>query len=156
LGYLVIYHTNGTNWDIGDVEQSVKESSNDFGFYGTIDANVELTVDNTNGTNWDIGDVEQSVKESSNDFGFYGTIEANVELTVSRNYCAANCKKLRSKCDTSEHQIYTRISLTNKVLLYIIENAPTKSGQYEEKKQLLEKEYINTIIDDLLEVFLHS
>jgi hypothetical protein len=36
--------SNGTNWDIGDVEQSVKESSNDFGFYGTIDASVELTV----------------------------------------------------------------------------------------------------------------
>jgi hypothetical protein len=41
---LGIYHNNGTNWDIGDVDQSVKESSNDFGFYETIDANMELTV----------------------------------------------------------------------------------------------------------------
>lgn len=46
-------------------------------------------------------------------------------------------------------QIYRDISTEE---ISIIENTPTESGQYENRSQLLEKEYINNITDDLLEV----
>jgi hypothetical protein len=68
-----------------------------------------------------------------------------VELTVSRNYGVAvlaypTASKLRSTCEYAIHLSirYAGISLSNKVLYYYtIENAPTKSGYYEEKKSVI-------------------
>jgi hypothetical protein len=81
-----------------------------------------------------------------------------VELTVSRNYGVAvlaypTASKLWSTCDTDmqgylyQIKCYTTIPLR---MLQLNQDIMKKKGQ------LLQKEYINTIIDDLLEVFLHS
>nr|BAJ93389.1 predicted protein [Hordeum vulgare subsp. vulgare] len=132
-----------------------------------IDSNVpaddidwDISVDN-NGIDWDIGAVEQPVEESGNGFGSYEIIDANIELAGSENYGVGasaypSADKEGLTCDTSENQICWDISTDNPEESATIENAPTESGQYEcsteERSQLLEKEYRNNILDDLLEV----
>ncbi|XBI37226.1 hypothetical protein VPH35_122593 [Triticum aestivum] len=132
-----------------------------------IDSNVpaddidwDISVDN-NGIDWDIGAVEQPVEESGNGFGSYEIIDANIELAGSEIYGVGasaypSADKEGLTCDTSENQICWDISTDNPEESAIVENAPTESGQYEclteERSQLLEKEYRNNILDDLLEV----
>ncbi|XP_044429800.1 CDK5RAP3-like protein isoform X2 [Triticum aestivum] len=132
-----------------------------------IDSNVpaddidwDISVDN-NGIDWDIGAVEQPVEESGNGFGSYEIIDANIELAGSENYGVGasaypSADKEGLTCDTSENQICWDISTDNPEESATVENAPTESGQYEclteERSQLLEKEYRNNILDDLLEV----
>uniref|UniRef100_A0A453RF15 CDK5RAP3-like protein n=2 Tax=Aegilops tauschii subsp. strangulata TaxID=200361 RepID=A0A453RF15_AEGTS len=132
-----------------------------------IDSNVpaddidwDISVDN-NGIDWDIGAVEQPVEESGNGFGSYEIIDANIELADSETYGVGasaypSADKEGLTCDTSENQICWDISTDNPEESATIENAPTESGQYEclteERSQLLEKEYRNNIVDDLLEV----
>ena len=120
------------------------------------DIDWDISVDN-NGIDWDIGAVEEPVEESGNGFGSYEIIDANVELAGSENYGVGvsaypSADKEGLNCDTSEHQICWDISTDNHEESAAIENAPTESGQYEERSQLLEKEYRNNILDDLLEV----
>lgn len=125
------------------------------------DIDWDISVDN-NGIDWDIGAVEQPVEESGNGFGSYEIIDANIELAGSENYGVGasaypSADKEGLTCDTSENQICWDISTDNPEESATIENAPTESGQYEclteERSQLLEKEYRNNILDDLLEVF---
>uniref|UniRef100_A0ACD6AK30 Uncharacterized protein n=1 Tax=Avena sativa TaxID=4498 RepID=A0ACD6AK30_AVESA len=124
------------------------------------DINWDISVDN-NGIDWDISEVEQPVEESGNGFGSYEIIDANIELAGSENYGVGvsvypSADKEGLTCDTSEQQICWDISTDNPEESGTIENAPTESGQYEcmteERSQLLEKEYRNNILDDLLEV----
>ncbi|VAI85496.1 unnamed protein product [Triticum turgidum subsp. durum] len=107
------------------------------------------------------GAVEQPVEESGNGFGSYEIIDANIELAGSENYGVGasaypSADKEGLTCDTSENQICWDISTDNPEESATVENAPTESGQYEclteERSQLLEKEYRNNILDDLLEV----
>uniref|UniRef100_A0ACD5VAE1 Uncharacterized protein n=1 Tax=Avena sativa TaxID=4498 RepID=A0ACD5VAE1_AVESA len=123
------------------------------------DIDWDISVDN-NGIDWDIGEVEQPVEESGNGFGSYEIIDANIELAGSENYGVGvsaypSADKEGLACDTSEPQICWDISTDNPESV-TIDNAPTESGQYEclteERSQLLEKEYRNNILDDLLEV----
>ncbi|XP_051203592.1 CDK5RAP3 protein homolog [Lolium perenne] len=119
------------------------------------DIDWDISVDN-NGIDWDIGEVEQPTEESGNGFGSYEIIDANVELAGSENYGVGvsaypSADKEGLACDTSD-QICWDISTDNPEENAAIEIAPTESGQYEERSQLLEKEYRNNILDDLLEV----
>ncbi|CAM0877145.1 unnamed protein product [Alopecurus aequalis] len=113
------------------------------------DIDWDISVDN-NGIDWDIGAVEEPVEESGNGFGSYEIIDANVELAGSENYGVG--VSAYPSADTSDNQICWDISTDNPEESAAIENASTESGQYEERSQLLEKEYRNNILDDLLEV----
>ncbi|CAM0877144.1 unnamed protein product [Alopecurus aequalis] len=112
------------------------------------DIDWDISVDN-NGIDWDIGAVEEPVEESGNGFGSYEIIDANVELAGSENYGVG--VSAYPSADTSDNQICWDISTDNPEESAAIENASTESGQYEERSQLLEKEYRNNILDDLLE-----
>jgi hypothetical protein len=118
------------------------------------DIDWDISVDN-NGIDWDIGEVDQPTEESGNGFGSYEIIDANVELAGAENYgVGVSAYPLADKEGlASEQQICWDISTDNPEESAPTENAPTEPGQYEERSQLLEKEYRNNILDDLLEVF---
>ena len=107
----------------------------------------------------DIGAVEQPVEESGDGFGSYEIIDANIELAGSENYNVSvsdnpslNKEGLASSesgicwditADDSEESVHDNAN---------IQNAPMLS---EDRSRLLEKEYRNDILDDLLEVCFH-
>jgi hypothetical protein len=109
-----------------------------------------------NEIDWDIGAVEQPVEESGDGFGSYEIIDANIELAGSENYNVSvsdnpslNKEGLASSgsgicwditADDSEESVHHNAN---------IQNAPMLS---EDRSRLLEKEYRNDILDDLLEV----
>ncbi|EAZ00727.1 hypothetical protein OsI_22752 [Oryza sativa Indica Group] len=127
-----------------------------------IDSNIsaddidwDISLDD-NGIDWDIGAVEQPVEESGNGFGSYEIIDANVELAGSENYnFGISDDPSVNKSSSSEPGICWDITDVNPEENASIQNAP-ESGQSqslaEERSQLLEKEYRNNILDDLLEV----
>lgn len=124
------------------------------------DIDWDISVDN-NGIDWDIGAVEQPVEVSGDGFGSYEIIDASTELAGSENYDVGisvnpSADNENLTCDTSEDLICWDISADNPEENAITQNAPTEPGQYEslteERSQLLEKEYRNNLLDDLLEV----
>uniref|UniRef100_A0A0E0LB25 CDK5RAP3-like protein n=1 Tax=Oryza punctata TaxID=4537 RepID=A0A0E0LB25_ORYPU len=127
-----------------------------------IDSNIsaddidwDISLDD-NGIDWDIGAVEQPIEESGNGFGSYEIIDANVELAGSENYnFGISDDPSVNKSNSSEPGICWDITDVNPEEHASIQNTP-ESGQSqslaEERSQLLEKEYRNNILDDLLEV----
>jgi len=130
-----------------------------------IDSNVaaddidwDISVD-ANEIDWDIGAVEQPVEESGNGFGSYEIIDANIELAGSENYNVSVAdKSLNKDLASSESGICWDITADSSEEIASIQNAPSEFKQpqsqmvTEDRSQLLEKEYRNDILDDLLEV----
>ncbi|KAF0904599.1 hypothetical protein E2562_035856 [Oryza meyeriana var. granulata] len=149
-----------------EVETSLGETSKAHGSNVTggenIDSNMsaddidwDISLDD-NGIDWDIGAVEQPVEESGDGFGSYEIIDANVELAGSENYnFGLSDDPSVNKSSSSEPGICWDIADDNPEENASIQNAPSESGQSqslaEERSQLLEKEYRNNILDDLLE-----
>jgi hypothetical protein len=150
-----------------EVESSLKETSkfhdSSVSAAGQIDSTTtafdidwDISVD-SNGIDWDIGSVEQPAKESGDGFGSYEIIDANIELAGSLNYDVSvsdnpSENKESEICwditpDSFEENVHED---TN------IEISPTELGQSqmlaEDRSWLLEKEYRNDILDDLLQV----
>jgi hypothetical protein len=148
-----------------EVESSTGEALKSHGSVEQIDSNVpaedidwDISVD-ANEIDWDIGAVEQPVEESGDGFGSYEIIDANIELAGSENYNVSvsdnpslNKEGLSSSgsgicwditADDSEESVHHNAN---------IQNAPILS---EDRSRLLEKEYRNDILDDLLEVCFH-
>lgn len=145
-----------------EVESSIGEALNSHGSIEQIDSNIpaedidwDISVD-ANEIDWDIGAVEQPVEESGDGFGSYEIIDANIELAGSESYNVSvsdnpslNKEGLASSdsgicweitADNSEESAHDNAN---------IQNAPTLA---EDRSRLLEKEYRNEILDDLLEV----
>ncbi|XP_006656040.1 CDK5RAP3-like protein [Oryza brachyantha] len=149
-----------------EVETSLGETSKAHGSNVTGEENIasnmsaddidwDISLDD-NGIDWDIGAVEQPVEESGNGFGSYEIIDANVELAGSENYnFGISDDPSVNKSSSSEPGICWDITDDNPEENATMQNAP-ESGQpqssAEERSQLLEKEYRNNILDDLLEV----
>ncbi|XP_062232982.1 CDK5RAP3-like protein [Phragmites australis] len=128
------------------------------------DIDWDISVD-ANGIDWDIGAVEQSVEESGDGFGSYEIIDANIELAGSENYNVSvsdnpSVNKEGLTSNTSESEICWDITADNSEEIVHdnanMQNAPSEFGQSkmlaEDRSWLLEKEYRNDILDDLLEV----
>lgn len=120
-----------------------------------FDIDWDISVD-ANEIDWDIGAVEQPAEESGDGFGSYEIIDANIELAGSENYDVSVSDNQSVKdseicwditADSFEGNVHENAN---------IESSPTESGQSqilaEDRSQLLEKEYRNYILDDLLEV----
>ncbi|WVZ81299.1 hypothetical protein U9M48_028690 [Paspalum notatum var. saurae] len=157
-----------------EIESSVGEVSKSHGFTlseGQIDSGVpaddidwDISVD-ANEIDWDIGAVEQPVEESGNGFGSYEIIDANIELAGIENYNvnvsdnpSLNKEDVASSgsamcwditADNAEESAHDSAN---------IQNSASELGQSqsqifaEDRSRLLEKEYRNDILDDLLEV----
>ncbi|KAL6592692.1 hypothetical protein ACP70R_042792 [Stipagrostis hirtigluma subsp. patula] len=157
-----------------EVESSLGEASKPHGSTvtgGQIDSNIaaddidwDISLD-ADGIDWDIGEVEQPVEESGDGFGSYEIIDANIELAGSENYNVSvsdstSENKEGPTCNTSKSEICWDISadISDESLHEIanIQNAASELGQSqmlaEERSRLLDKEYRNDILDDLLEV----
>ncbi|KAG8075801.1 hypothetical protein GUJ93_ZPchr0006g43270 [Zizania palustris] len=153
-----------------DVETSLGDTSKYHGSDKIGGDNIELNISSDdidwdislddNGIDWDIGAVEQPVEESGDGFGSYEIIDANVELAGSENYSldisddpSVN-KGLIS--NSSEPGICWDIAADNPEEYASTQNVAAESRQLqslaEERSQILEKEYRNSILDDLLEV----
>jgi len=145
-----------------EVKSSTGEALKSHGSVEQIDSNVpaedidwDISVD-ANEIDWDIGAVEQPAEESGDGFESYEIIDANIELAGSENYNVSvsdnpslNKEGLASSesgicwditADDSEESVHDNAN---------IQNAPMLS---EDRSRLLEKEYRNDILDDLLEV----
>lgn len=145
-----------------EVKSSIGEALKSHRSIEQIDSNIpaedidwEISVD-ANEIDWDIGAVEQPVEEAGNGFGSYEIIDANIELAGSENYDVSasdnpslNKEGLASSesgicwditADNSEESVHDNAN---------IQNAPMVA---EDRSRLLEKEYRNDILDDLLEV----
>ncbi|KAL6909726.1 hypothetical protein ACP4OV_001385 [Aristida adscensionis] len=150
-----------------ELESSLREASKPHGSTVTgeqIDPNIpaddidwDISLD-ADGIDWDIGAVEQPVEESGDGFGSYEIIDANIELAGSENYNVsvldnASENKEDLTCNTSKSEICWDISADDSE---DIQNTASELGQSqtvaEDRSQLLEKEYRNDILDDLLEV----
>lgn len=146
-----------------EVESSLKETSKSHG--STLiaagqndsatpadDIDWDISVD-ANEIDWDIGAVEQPIEESGDGFGSYEIIDANVELAGSKNY---DVSVSDDPSVNRESEICWDISADSNEENANINNAPTELGESrmldEDRSQLLEKEYRNDILDDLLEV----
>ncbi|KAK3132295.1 hypothetical protein QOZ80_6AG0519170 [Eleusine coracana subsp. coracana] len=149
-----------------EVESSLKEASksHDSTVSATgqndstpaFDIDWDISVD-TNEIDWDIGAVEQPTEESGDGFGSYEIIDANIELAGSENYGVSisdnpSMNKESDICwdisaDSLEENVHENANT---------ENSATELGQSqmlaEDRSRLLEKEYRNDILDDLLEV----
>ncbi|GJN28910.1 hypothetical protein PR202_gb17084 [Eleusine coracana subsp. coracana] len=149
-----------------EVESSLKEASksHDSTVSATgqndstpaFDIDWDISVD-TNEMDWDIGAVEQPTEESGDGFGSYEIIDANIELAGSENYGVSisdnpSMNKESDICwdisaDSLEENVHENANT---------ENSATELGQSqmlaEDRSRLLEKEYRNDILDDLLEV----
>jgi hypothetical protein len=152
-----------------EIKSSLGEAPKSHGFTvsaGQIDSNVaaddidwDISVD-ANEIDWDIGAVEQPVEESGNGFGSYEIIDANIELAGSENYNVSVSDKSLNKEDlaSSEFGICWDITANSSEEIASIQNAPSELEQpqsqmvTEDRSRLLEKEYRNDILDDLLEV----
>ncbi|OEL32864.1 CDK5RAP3-like protein [Dichanthelium oligosanthes] len=141
---------------------SLGEALKSHGSIEQIDSNIpaedidwDISVD-ANEIDWDIDAVEQPVEESGDGFGSYEIIDANIELAGSENdnvgvsdNPSLNKEGLASSesgicwditADNSEESVHDNAN---------IQNAPILA---EDRSLLLEKEYRNDILDDLLEV----
>lgn len=157
-----------------EINSSVGEVSESHGIIlseGQIDSSVpaddidwDISVD-ANEIDWDIGAVEQPVEESGNGFGSYEIIDANVELAGIENYNVSvsdNPSLNKEDLASSEPGICWDITADNSEESARDnankQNAPSELGQShpqmlaEDRSRLLEKEYRNDILDDLLEV----
>ncbi|AQL03385.1 CDK5RAP3-like protein [Zea mays] len=153
-----------------EIKSSLGEASKSPGFTviaGEIDSNVaaaddidwDISVD-TNEIDWDIGAVEQPGEESGDGFGSYEIIDANIELAGSENYNVGVSDKSMNKEDlaSSESGICWDITADSSEEIASIQNASSVLEQSqsqmiaEDRSLLLEKEYRNNILDDLLEV----
>ncbi|CAD6339459.1 unnamed protein product [Miscanthus lutarioriparius] len=151
-----------------EIKRSLGEAPKSHGFVsaGQIDSNVaaddidwDISVD-ANEIDWDIGAVEQPVEESGNGFGSYEIIDANIELAGSENYNVSVSDKSLNQEDlpSSESGICWDITADSSEEIASIQNAPSELEQpqsqmvTEDRSRLLEKEYRNDILDDLLEV----
>lgn len=131
----------------------------------TDDIDWDISVD-ANEIDWDIGAVEQPVEESGDGFGSYEIIDANIELAGSDNYNVSvsdnpSLNKEDIICNPPESEICWDITADNSEESSDydnIQNTLSGFGQSqsqtlgEERSRLLEKEYRNDILDDLLEV----
>lgn len=153
-----------------EIKSSLGEAPKSPGFTvsaGEIDSNVaaaddidwDISVD-TNEIDWDIGAVEQPGEESGDGFGSYEIIDANIELAGSENYNVGVSDKSMNKEDlaSSESGICWDITADSSEEIASIQNASSVLEQSqsqmiaEDRSLLLEKEYRNNILDDLLEV----
>ncbi|XP_039804040.1 CDK5RAP3-like protein isoform X2 [Panicum virgatum] len=145
-----------------EVESSTGEALKSHGSVEQIDSNVpaedidwDISVD-ANEIDWDIGAVEQPAEESGDGFGSYEIIDANIVLAGSENYNVSvsdNPSLNKEGLAPSESGICWDITAdgSEESVHYNtnIQNAPMLS---EDRSRLLEKEYRNDILDDLLEV----
>jgi hypothetical protein len=145
-------------------ESSIGEALKSHGSIEQIDSNIpaedidwDISVD-ANEIDWDIGAVEQPVEEAANGFGSYEIIDANIELAGSENYDISvsdnpslNKEGLASSesgirwditADNSEESVCDKTNIQNALMVA------------EDRSRLLDKEYRNEILDDLLEVCL--
>lgn len=114
----------------------------------------------TNDIDWDIGAVEQPVEESGDGFGSYEIIDTNIELADSENCSVSVSDKSLNKEDLAspESGICWDVTADSSDDIASIQNAPSELDQSqsqmvsEDRSRLLEKEYRNDILDDLLEV----
>uniref|UniRef100_A0A0D9WPU0 CDK5RAP3-like protein n=1 Tax=Leersia perrieri TaxID=77586 RepID=A0A0D9WPU0_9ORYZ len=146
-----------------EVETSFGETSKDHGSNVTggenVDSNMsaddidwDISLDD-NGIDWDIGAVEQPVEESGDGFGSYEIIDANVELAGSENYnFGISDDPSVNKSNSSEPGICWDITDDNPEENASTQNVGQSQSLAEERSQLLEKDYRNNILDDLLEV----
>ncbi|KAJ1259163.1 hypothetical protein BS78_10G133000 [Paspalum vaginatum] len=157
-----------------EIESSLGEVSKSHGFTlseGQIDSDVpaddidwDISVE-ANEIDWDIGAVEQPVEESGNGFGSYEIIDANIELAGIENYNANvsdNPSLNKEDAASSGSGICWDITADNAEESAHdsanILNSPSELGQSqsqifaEDRSRLLEKEYRNDLLDDLLEV----
>lgn len=145
-----------------EVESSTGEALKSHESMEQIDSNVpaedidwDISVD-ANEIDWDIGAVEQPAEESGDGFESYEIIDANIELAGSENYNVSvsdNPSLNKEGLAPSESGICWDITAdgSEESVHYNtnIQNAPMLS---EDRSRLLEKEYRNDILDDLLEV----
>ncbi|CAN6164127.1 unnamed protein product [Urochloa humidicola] len=145
-----------------EVESSIGEALKSHGSIEQINSNIpaedidwDISVD-ANEIDWDIGAVEQPVEESGNGFGSYEIIDANIELAGSEHYnvSVSDSPSLNKEgLESSESGICWDITADNSEESAHdsanIQNAPMLA---EDRSRLLEKEYRNEILDDLLEV----
>ncbi|CAL5043026.1 unnamed protein product [Urochloa decumbens] len=145
-----------------EVESSIGEALKSHGSIEQIDSNIpaedidwDISVD-ANEIDWDIGAVEQPVEESGDGFGSYEIIDANIELAGSENYnvgVSDGPSFNKEGLESSESGICWDISADNSEESAHdsanIQGAPMLA---EDRSRLLEKEYRNEILDDLLEV----
>lgn len=151
-----------------EIKSSHGEAEKSHGFTvsaGQNDSNVaaddidwDISVD-ANEIDWDIGAVEEPVEESGNGFGSYEIIDANIELADSENYnVSVSDKSLNKDLASSESGICWDITTDSSEEIATIQNASSELEQSqsqmiaEDRSRLLEKEYRNDILDDLLEV----
>ncbi|TVU11424.1 hypothetical protein EJB05_45010 [Eragrostis curvula] len=145
-----------------EVESSLKETSKSHGSTLTtegqndsapaFDIDWDISVD-ANEIDWDIGAVDQPIEESGDGFGSYEIIDANIELAGSENY---DVSVSDNPSANKESEICWDVSADSYEENANINNAPAELGESqmldEDRSQLLEKEYRNDILDDLLEV----
>ncbi|KAF8657497.1 hypothetical protein HU200_060059 [Digitaria exilis] len=145
-----------------EVENYTGEALKSHGSIEHIDSNIpaedidwDISVD-ANEIDWDIGAVEQPVEESGDGFGSYEIIDANIELVGSENYNVSvldNAPLNKESLATSQSGICWDITADNSEES-VHDSATTQNAPVlaEVRSRLLEKEYRNDILDDLLEV----
>lgn len=149
-----------------EVESSIREALKSHGSIEQIDSNIpaedidwDISVD-ANEIDWDIGAVEQPVEESGDGFGSYEIIDANIELAGSENYnvSVSDSPSLnKDGLESSESGICWDISADNsEESAHDSANIQSAPKLAEDRSRLLEKEYRNEILDDLLEVCFDS
>jgi hypothetical protein len=120
-----------------------------------FDTDWDISVD-ANEIDWDIGAVEQPAEETGDSFGSYEIIDANVELVGSENYDVSVSDNPSANKESEICWDITADSVDGNVHENAnIENSPTELGHFqmlaEDRSRLLEKDYRNDIVDDLLE-----
>jgi hypothetical protein len=121
-----------------------------------FDIDWGISVD-ANEIDWDIGAVEQPAEETGDGFGSYEIIDTNVELAGSENYDVSVSDNPSANKESEICWDITADSVDGNLHESAnIGNSPTESEQSqmlaEDRSRLLEKEYRNDILDDLLEV----